>query len=159
MGGFSHRQSLLGPLRCGGLLLRAPVLDGPPAILLQRRPIWSHQGGTWGLPGGARDSRETPEQGAIREAPEETGVRPDQFTVGASVLTAATFGTHWTYTTSIAEAAELLAVVGCAESAELRWVPETLGADMCLHPGSAESWQRLRTMVAQPQFDRDLASR
>jgi ADP-ribose pyrophosphatase YjhB (NUDIX family) len=42
-------------------------------VLLQHRAPWSHQGGTWGLPGGARDSHETPEQAAVREIAEETG--------------------------------------------------------------------------------------
>jgi 8-oxo-dGTP diphosphatase len=131
-----------------GLLLRAPQPDGNPAILLQRRAIWSHQGGTWGLPGGARDSHETPEQAAIREAGEETGVRPDQIDIRASLVTAAPFGTHWTYTTVLADAPELLPVVGCAESAELRWVAEDQVSALGLHPGLAESWPRLRAMLA-----------
>jgi 8-oxo-dGTP diphosphatase len=137
-----------GRYGAAGLLLRAPAPDGSCAVLLQRRAIWSHQGGTWGLPGGARDSHETPEQAAIREAFEETGVRPDQIAIAASVLTAAPFGTQWTYTTVIADAAELLPVVGCAESAELRWVPEAGVTELRLHPGLAESWQRLRGMLA-----------
>nr|HRD11563.1 DNA mismatch repair protein MutT [Mycobacterium sp.] len=32
-----------------GLLLRAPQPDGTPAVLLQHRAPWSHQGGTWAL--------------------------------------------------------------------------------------------------------------
>ena len=55
-----------------GLLLRAPGPGGSPAVLLQHRAPWSHQGGTWGLPGGARDSHESPEQAAVREAQEES---------------------------------------------------------------------------------------
>ena len=102
---------------------------------------------TWGLPGGARDSHETPEQAAIRETYEETGVRPDQIELRASVVTAVPFGTRWTYTTVIADAAELLPVVGCAESAELRWVNEDQVVDLGLHPGLADSWQKLRGML------------
>src|SRR6478752_3740234 len=49
-----------------GLLLRAP---------------WSHQGGTWALPGGARDSHESVEEAAVREAYEEAGVQAVQMTV------------------------------------------------------------------------------
>jgi len=61
-----------------GLLLRAPGPGGSPAVLLQHRAPWSHQGGTWGLPGGARDSHETVEQAAVREANEEAGLTADQ---------------------------------------------------------------------------------
>src|SRR5258708_4055493 len=45
-----------------GLLLRAPLPDGSRAVLLQHRAAWSPQGGTWGLPGGARDSHESAEE-------------------------------------------------------------------------------------------------
>jgi 8-oxo-dGTP diphosphatase len=131
-----------------GLLLRAPRPDGEPAVLLQRRVAWSHHGGTWAMPGGARDSHETAEQAAIREAAEETGVLGNQITVRASILTAAPAGTHWTYTTVIADADELLATVACIESAELRWVAEDEVAGLRLHPGFAASWQRLRTVLA-----------
>ena len=71
-----------------GLLLRAPGPDGSPAVLLQHRAPWSHQGGTWGLPGGARDSHETPEQAAVREAHEEAGLPADLLTVRTTVVTA-----------------------------------------------------------------------
>jgi 8-oxo-dGTP diphosphatase len=37
--------------------------------------------------------------------------------------------------------------VGCAESAELRWVNEDQAADLRLHPGLANSWQKLRGML------------
>ena len=45
-------------------------------VLLQLRAEWTHQGGTWGLPGGAVSDGESPAQGALRECEEETGVRP-----------------------------------------------------------------------------------
>ena len=99
-----------------GLLLRALRPDGRAAVLLQHRAPWSHQGGTWGLPGGARDSHETVEQAAVREAVEEAGLPPDQVNVRVTVVTAevGTAGTrtHWTYTTVIADAPALL-VIGC----------------------------------------------
>ena len=43
-------------------------------ILLQHRAPWVHNGDTWGIPGGARDSHESIIEGAIREAIEETGI-------------------------------------------------------------------------------------
>ena len=131
-----------------GLLLRAPRPDGSAAVLLQHRAPWSHQGGTWGLPGGARDSHETVEQAAVREAHEEAGLHAEQLTVRTSVVTATASGSHWTYTTVIADASELLETVPNRESAELRWVAEDEVADLPLHPGFAASWERLRTVTA-----------
>ncbi|MBV5245307.1 MULTISPECIES: NUDIX hydrolase [Mycolicibacterium] len=129
-----------------GLLLRAPGPNGAPAVLLQHRAPWSHQGGTWGLPGGARDSHETPEQAAVREAEEEAGLSPHQLTVRTTVVTAENSG--WTYTTVIADATEQLVTVPNRESAELRWVAEDEVTDLPLHPGFAASWARLREVTA-----------
>ena len=50
------------------------------AILLQHRAPWVHNGDTWGIPGGARDSHESVIEGAIREAVEETGIDPQYLT-------------------------------------------------------------------------------
>jgi 8-oxo-dGTP diphosphatase len=134
-----------------GLLLRAPRPDGSAAVLLQHRAPWSHQGGTWGLPGGARDSHETPEQAAVREAHEEAGLPANQLTVRTTVITAEVSGSGgacWSYTTVIADASELLETTPNRESAELRWVAEEEVADLPLHPGFAASWQRLREVAA-----------
>ena len=131
-----------------GLLLRAPGADGSPAVLLQHRAPWSHQGGTWGLPGGARDSHETPEQAAVREAHEEAGLPADLLTVRTTVVTATATGSHWTYTTVIADAAEQLETVPNRESSELRWVAVDDVAELPLHPGFAASWERLREVAA-----------
>ncbi|MGB8391792.1 NUDIX hydrolase [Mycobacterium sp.] len=140
-----------GRYGAAGLLLRAPRPDGTPAVLLQHRAVWSHQGGTWGLPGGARDSHESPEETAVREACEEAGLVAELLAVRATVLTAEVSGiggTSWTYTTVVADAGELLHTVPNRESAELRWVDENQVADLPLHPGFAASWQRLRTARA-----------
>ncbi len=134
-----------------GLLLRAPRPDGSAAVLLQHRASWSHQGGTWGLPGGARDSHETAEQAAVREAHEEAGLPADQLTVRTTVVTAeisGQSGARWTYTTVVADASELLDTVPNRESSELRWVAEDEVAELPLHPGFAASWQRLRAVTA-----------
>ena len=132
-----------------GLLLRAPRPDGSAAVLLQHRAPWSHQGGTWGLPGGARDSHETPEQAAVREAHEEAGLTADRLTVRTTVVTAtAAAEVYWTYTTVIADARELLETVPNRESAELRWVAEEDVAALPLHPGFAASWAELRAVAA-----------
>lgn len=134
-----------------GLLVRAPRADGSPAVLLQHRAPWSHQGGTWGLPGGARDSHETAEQAAVREALEEAGLPTERLAVRAAVVTADVFGSggaRWTYTTVVADTGELLRTVPNRESAELRWVAEDQVDHLPLHPGFAASWQRLRAAPA-----------
>lgn len=131
-----------------GLLLRAPHVDGSAAVLLQHRAPWSHQGGTWALPGGARDSHETAEEAAVREAHEEAGLAPDRLVVRTTVVTATASGSHWTYTTVIADAPEQLETVPNRESAELRWVPEDEVITLPLHPGFAASWARLRDVAA-----------
>lgn len=115
-------------------------------MLLQHRAPWSHQGGTWGLPGGARDSHESPEDAAVREAHEEAGLVSRLVSVRASVVTAKASGTSWTYTTVVADAAEQLATTANHESAEMRWVAEDEVDALPLHPGFAASWHRLRTV-------------
>ncbi len=148
-----------GRYGAAGLLLRAPRRDNTPAVLLQHRAVWSHQGGTWGLPGGARDSHETPEQTAVREAHEEAGLLGDRLRVRAAVVTAdipGAGGRRWTYTTVVADAPQLLHTVPNQESAELRWVGEDEVADLALHPGFAASWEGLRTAPATvPLHDGD----
>ncbi|WP_292981087.1 NUDIX hydrolase [Mycobacterium sp.] len=134
-----------GRFGAAGLLLRAPRPDGSPTVLLQHRAPWSHQGGTWGLPGGARDSHESPEEAAVREAHEEAGLAARFVAVRATVITAAASGTDWTYTTVVADAPEQLQTVANYESAEMRWVGEDEVDELPLHPGFAASWQRLRT--------------
>lgn len=115
-------------------------------MLLQHRAYWSHHGGTWGLPGGARDSHETATEAALREAAEETGVRASEVQVRAERLTME-IAQGWSYTTVIADAPRQLATQRNGESAELRWVVEHEVAALPLHPGFSASWPLLR---AQP---------
>lgn len=130
-----------------GLLLRAPLPDGDMGILLQHRAVWSHQGGTWGLPGGARDSHETAVDTAIREAGEEAGIVPDEVTVVATLVTHRT-ESGWTYTTVIADAERPVVTTANLESTELRWVPEPVVATLPLHPAFGKAWPGLRERIA-----------
>lgn len=146
----SQGQAYWGRYGAAGLLLRAPGPGDAPVVLLQHRAAWSHQGDTWGLPGGARDSHETAEQAAIREAHEEAGLPQDQLTVRKVVQTkvVAAGGVSWTYSTVIADAPEMLPTVPNRESAELRWVAVDEVAELPLHPGFAASWESLRDEFA-----------
>ncbi|MGH3096873.1 MAG: NUDIX hydrolase [Streptosporangiales bacterium] len=125
-------------------------------VLLQLRVEWSHHGGTWGVPGGARDSDETAVQTALREAAEEAGVVPD-----AVRLAGATRDDHggWSYTTVLADVREPFhAKATGRESDEVRWVAEGQIDALTLHPGFAESWPLLRGTPHAPVVVVDAAN-
>ncbi|WP_132471885.1 NUDIX hydrolase [Rhodococcus sp. SMB37] len=135
-----------------GLLLRAPCSDGTPSVLLQLRAAWSHQGGTWALPGGARDSHESPVDAAVREAHEEAGIDINSVAVRSERITSGTPGS-WTYTTVVADAPAPLDTTMNGESTELRWVSESDVESMPLHAGFAEAWSALRTRPVRMLLD------
>lgn len=122
----------------------AGVLAFDPAkgVLLQHRAIWSHNGGTWGLPGGALHQHEDPITGALREAHEEAAVPAD----GVEVLFTSVLDLdYWAYTTVVVLVHEPFdPVISDPESIELQWVP-VAGVDAKeLHPGFAAAWPGLR---------------
>lgn len=118
------------------------VHDPEKGVLLQHRVEWSHFGGTWGIPGGARHENESAEHGAIREAHEEAGVPEQQLRV---LFTTTLDLGFWSYVTVVAEVtAPFEAVAGDAESLELRWVPLDEVEKLPLHPKFGESWPALR---------------
>lgn len=133
---------LWGRYGAAGLLLHHPDLG----VLLQLRATWSHHGGTWGIPGGARKAHETAVDAAVREADEEAGVPPALVEVTGELL--ADLGV-WTYTTVIARATERFEpIIGDAESSALRWVPVDEVVSLPLHPGFAAAWPELRAGLA-----------
>ncbi|MDV3128456.1 DUF3626 domain-containing protein [Mycobacterium sp. 21AC1] len=139
-----------GRYGAAGLLLRARNSDGVPVVLLQRRAQWSDQGGTWGLPGGARSRLETPAQAALRETHEETGLQDNRFRVRTNLVTARAPGIDWTYSTVIGDAPYPLKAESSHEGSH-RWVPIDAVTELPLHPGLAESWDALREhMAANP---------
>lgn len=139
-----------GRFGAAGLLLAHP----DAGVLLQLRAEWSHLGGTWGLPGGARhDEFESAHDGALREAEEEAGVPPELVTVLAeSVFDVG----YWSYTTVLARASRVFEpVIGDAESVALRWVPFADVENLPLHPGVAAGWPGWRAALAS--LDPELA--
>ena len=121
-----------GPRGAAGLLVAA---DG--AVLLQLRARWAHQGGTWSIPGGARERGESAEAAALREAEEELGIDPAVVRVTGSYV--ATCG-GWSYETLLARAPRDLAVRDLAESDGHRWVPVDEVDDLPLHAGFRAAW-------------------
>jgi 8-oxo-dGTP diphosphatase len=127
--------------RYGAAGLLAYVAAGGP-VLLQQRTWWSHHGGTWGMPGGARDSHESVLRAALREAEEECGVRPE-LVRPRGIFTDDHGG--WSYTTVLAEAANAFEVESdYDETEDVAWVRRQEVARLNLHPGFAEHWPELR---------------
>ena len=143
---LGHRH--WGRAGAAGLLLHRSGPDGTE-VLLQLRAVWSHLGGTWSTPGGALHPGEAAHEGALREAQEELGLLPDDVVLGARSV-----DDHggWAYTTVLATPARSL------EPADLRLNGESEGAAwfpvgdlrrVPLHPGLAESLDRLLLLLAE----------
>ena len=114
-------------------------------ILLQHRAPWVHNGDTWGIPGGARDSHETVLEAAIREAKEETGIDPVHLT---PIQTFSDDHGSWRYDTVIAHASDdLVAHELNDESHEVRWVEIEKVEELTLHPSFEKSWPTLKGLV------------
>lgn len=125
-----------------------PRVDGTGVeLLLQLRAGWTHQGGSWGVPGGARDSHEDVATAALREAHEEVGLDPAHVAVVGSAI--GTDHVDWRYTYVIGWAdPRARAAVRTAESEEVRWVAIDDVAALPLHPALAAGWASLRARLA-----------
>jgi 8-oxo-dGTP diphosphatase len=132
-----------------GLLLRTTDEVGLVKVLLQRRSWWTHHGGTWGVPGGARASWETPEQAALREVGEEVDVTLDVVAVDRVHLDDHGGWSYWTVLASVAQALE--AAPRGHEGAEVRWVATTEVASLPLHPGFASTWPVISPVSSGPR--------
>jgi 8-oxo-dGTP pyrophosphatase MutT (NUDIX family) len=120
--------------------------ENGPRVLLQHRAAWTHEGGTWSVPGGARDSHESVVEAALREAAEETTLRPDQLRPYAE-WTVDHGG--WSYTTVLAHftgGTHALAP-GNPETAALEWWSVDDVQSLELHSGFADAWPQLRSMI------------
>ena len=141
--GRGHRH--WGRHGAAGLLLTAPDQAGRAEVLLQQRSWWGSYGGSWGPPGGARDSHESVVRAALREAIEECAIDPRPVRVHG-VLTDDHGG--WTYQTVLASApAPLAASAVSEETSEVAWVPAAEVERLPLHPGFAGQWPALRAAL------------
>lgn len=133
------------------------AVDPRRGILLQHRAGWSHFGGTWGIPGGARHQGEDAMEAALRESAEEAGVPRDAVRPRCiSVLDKQV----WTYTTVLADVVTPFEPqISDQESLDLRWVPLDELAGYPLHPGFEKSWPALRQLMdVQPVLVVDSSS-
>ena len=119
------------------------ITDGARSILQHRAP-WTHEGGAWGLPGGARDSHEDVVSAALREVNEEAGV--DANSVLPLGLLVEDHG-GWSYTSVVASARnQIVPYAANAESSEVRWWPVREIGGLGLHRGLAGMWPRLQAV-------------
>lgn len=130
-----------------GLLLLRP-LSPAPHVLLQLRAGWTHEGGTWGLPGGARDSHEDVTAAALREAGEEAGVGAEDVRVVAARVGVDHGDWRYTYVVAL-EVRETDVRPLTAESDELRWVAVHDVPDLPLHRALADAWPGLAPEIAR----------
>jgi len=139
--GGGHRH--WGRFGAAGIL----ITDGA-RVVLQHRAAWTHEGGTWALPGGAKDSHEDAVAAALREAAEETTLDPaDVVPFGEWV------DEHggWSYTTVLARAVAPTELAPAnAESVAVRWWSVDEVARLDLHHGFAAAWPHLRDRLADP---------
>lgn len=136
----AHGHRHWGRFGAAGLL----VTDGS-SVLLQHRASWTHEGNTWAVPGGARDSHESALDAALRETGEETSLDP------AGIEPVQEWRDDhggWAYTTIVARTAEVQEVRPAnGESTAVRWWPIAEVSTLALHRGFAAAWPALRTLV------------
>ncbi|MEU8142153.1 zeta toxin family protein [Nonomuraea sp. NPDC048901] len=128
-----------------GLLVHHRAPGGETHVLMQQRDPSVDQGGTWSLPGGARDSHESAAEAALRETVEESDLPPGEVHVEEVVR-----DDHggWSYDTVIASVAERMPVaVKGSESGAMAWIPISRVTELDLHPGFAASWPRVRAVL------------
>ncbi|WP_244929045.1 NUDIX hydrolase [Nocardioides sp. W7] len=106
-------------------------------VLLQLRARWAHQGGTWSIPGGAREAGESYADAALREAHEELGVDAAAVALRGSYV--ATCG-GWVYETLLGVPLTGLVLEDRSESDAHRWVPVDEVAGLHLHPSFRAAW-------------------
>ena len=114
-------------------------------ILMQHRAPWVHNGDTWGIPGGARDSHETTFEAALREAHEEIGM--DKHLV-VEVETFTDDHGPWKYETVIAIAhPDLVAHEQNDESLQVEWIAFDEVTKKVLHPSFEKTWPALLAIL------------
>jgi 8-oxo-dGTP diphosphatase len=134
-----------GKYGAAGILIFREGVKHEREMFLQLRAPWVHNGDTWGIPGGARDSHESITEAAMREVHEETGINPAHLRPHS--LFTDDHG-DWRYDTVIASAhSDISADSLNGESQEMRWIALSEVEMLDLHPSFAKSWFDLRQLL------------
>lgn len=120
-------------------------------VLLQLRAPWVHNGGTWGIPGGARDSHESWHEAAIREVIEEIGISVEMI----DLERAQQFSDHhgdWQYETIIAHARDHFALgESNHETMDAEWFDLKNVDQLPLHASFAKAWPEIKALIESSQ--------
>lgn len=114
-------------------------------VLLQHRAPWVHNGDTWGIPGGARDSHESAFDAALRESAEEIGLDTNTVLERWRHL-----DDHqdWSYETIVAELlGQPQEFEKNHETLDLRWIDFDQVVLMKLHPSFARNWPEISGQI------------
>lgn len=128
-----------GTLRWGRYGAAGLLLHAGGHVLLTRRSRWTHHGGTWAFPGGARHAGETAEDAAAREFTEE--VRGHLGGLHHTGVHRQRHPGFWTYTTVLAALPAMREFTADGtETTATAWVPYDDVSDLDLLPDFARSW-------------------
>jgi 8-oxo-dGTP diphosphatase len=108
------------------------------SILMQLRAEWTHGGRGWGIPGGARDSHETPSESALREMADELSISPNSVEVVHDNMWAD--HVDWSYHTVIAITSKEVEFQVNEEAELAEWIEFAKVSELDLHPGFASNW-------------------
>lgn len=106
-----------------------------------------HNGDTWGIPGGARDSHESALEAALRESNEEIGIDGKYVTARFTHL-----DDHgdWSYETIVAHLEpEGMVFENNHETIDLRWFSINEVGAVNLHPSFARSWPTISARLQE----------
>jgi 8-oxo-dGTP diphosphatase len=120
-----------GRFGAAGVLLRHRDELGVSRYFVAHRSKEIHNGGTWGVPGGARHREETPLAAAIREFREEIGYQLSEFDVADVFEDACEGWSYWTWLVEVADRNDGGEVLNW-ETDEVRWVTATELAELDL---------------------------
>ncbi len=119
--------------------------DAEPAVLLQLRSAYSHEGGTWSCPGGALHGGEAALDGALRESEEEIGAVPTPHRLlGEHVFAPAV---DWTYTSVVIAVPQRFGAPCNFETEAVEWVAVSEVTSRPLHAGFLAAWADLVPIV------------